>query len=130
MLVQKIRVKPLYKNENGVFVYRLDDDSVPVPFSVQYKALIYLPPGETGGNHKHTRQEAFLGSPHLDIAWLDEQNNLHRVPMIEDGTPVLFVVSPNVPHAVINTSTTEVATLFEFADDPILKSHPVEVVEK
>ncbi len=128
MSVQQIVIDPFYKKENGVVVYRIDDTSVPVPFPVLYKSLIYLPPRQIGGNHKHARMEAFLGSAYLEFAWIDEQGKTHRVPMTKNSEPILFVVSPFVPHAVINTSDTEQATLFEFADDPVLKPEYVAIV--
>lgn len=127
-VVQQIAFEPFYKKDNGMLVYRVDDDSVPVPFPVRYKSMIYLPPNTIGGNHKHARQEAFIGSQYLDFAWIDEGGESHRESMVKDGIPILFVVSPHIPHAVINTSKTEQATLFEFADDPILKPELVIVV--
>ncbi len=128
MEVTQIPVQPFYMSEKGLLVYRIDDESVPVPFGVGYKSLIYLPPGSVGGNHTHQRQEAFLGSEHLVFVWMDSKGNTHRENMVQQGVPMLFVVAPHVPHAVLNTSSHEQATLFEFADDPILNSSPVKLV--
>ncbi len=125
MDVTQIPVPPFYISEKGLLVYRIDDASVPVPFAVAYKSLIYLPPDSVGGNHLHERREAFLGSEHLVFVWID---NKQRENMVQKGVPVLFVVPPQVPHAVVNTSSHEQATLIEFADDPVLNASPVKLV--
>jgi uncharacterized RmlC-like cupin family protein len=80
-----------------------------------------LPAGTFGGNHSHPRQEAFFCyQPGVELHWLDSTGKKHISAFSEaNGLPVLLVVPPHVPHAVINTSGAP-ATLIEYADGPKL----------
>jgi len=105
---------PVYKKENGLYV--LDIDSIEVPFVVKEKSLVYFPPGELGGNHRHPRQEAFVGiGENLQFIWV-ENGETHNLEMNPDHQLQLIVVPANLEHAVFNRSKNQMAILLEFAD--------------
>lgn len=125
MNVKIIPIEPKYKKENGVFV--VDIDNVKIPFEVREKSLVYIPPKEKGGNHKHPRTEAFLGiGEGLKIIWKDENGKMIEKNMNSEGELLLFVIPADTPHVIINNSKNQFGILIEFADDI---QHDVERVE-
>lgn len=107
-------IAPKYKKENGLYV--LDIDSIEVPFIVKEKSLVYIPPGELGGNHRHPRQEAFVGiEEDLQFIWV-EDGETRNLEMNRDHQLQLIMVPTNLEHAVFNRSKNQMAILLEFAD--------------
>ena len=124
MNVKIITIEPKYKKENGVVV--VDFDGINIPFKVKEKSLVYIPPAEKGGNHKHPRTEAFVGiGEGLKIIWKDENEKVIEKNMNSDGELLLFVIPANTPHVIINNSDKQFGILIEFADDV---QHDVELV--
>ena len=113
--IQKYPIEPLYKKDNGLYI--LDIDSIRVPFQIKERSVVYIPPDEFGGNHKHPRQEAFIGiGKGLELIWI-QNNKKVREKMNPKGKTFLFIVSPYLGHVVINNSKKEFGILIEFADD-------------
>lgn len=126
MVVQKKIIEPAYKKDEGFWVIRTQEHFSEIPFEVQEQSLITIPPGKIGGNHKHPRKEAFIGlGEKLYLVWQDNDGKIHEEKM-EDENVNLFIIPSMLPHAVINKSTTAVATLYEYASEP---QHDVKRVE-
>ena len=107
-------ISPEYKKENGFYV--LDIDHVQVPFEIKERSIVYLPPSEFGGNHRHPRQEAFVGfGEDLEFVW-NEDGKTRTTLMNPGGQLQLILVPPNLEHVVFNRSQTQMAVLLEFAD--------------
>ncbi len=103
------------KPDNGIWVLNTDD--IPLERSLlKDQQLVHLAPGSMGGNHRHPRTEWFIALGELELAWLDEQGQLHQQTMPPEEGLLLIEMPPLVPHAVINHSTTHPAILFEYAD--------------
>jgi len=119
-------LKPAMKLPDGRWNLDLATIVLPEYFKTKESMLIYLPPNSYGGNHKHPRREAFIGTADLDLLWKDEDGVIHREKMGREGTTLLFIVQPNTPHLVVNTSKTSSALLYELADD---LQHDVELVD-
>lgn len=112
---REFKVEPTYKKENGLYV--LDIYGIEPPFLVKERSLVCIPAGQFGGNHKHPRQEAFIGiGEELELVW-QVGAEIYRKKMNPNGEPKLFVIPPFVPHAVINHSPENSAVLIEYADD-------------
>jgi len=126
-LIQKIPLEFSYKRETGLWVRHLDGLPFPANFHCVEKSLVYIPPQRAGGNHKHPRIEGFIGiGEDLNFFYLDEKGKVHEEQMNPKGELVFFFVSPFVPHAVINTSSTQFGILYEVANE---KQHDVEMVD-
>lgn len=124
MKVEKLQFEPTYKRGNGLFV--VDLDKVEIPFEVIERSFVYIPPSEKGGNHRHPRAEAFIGiGEGLKVVWLDADGESHEETMNKNGGLSIYIISPNTPHAVINTSETQFGVLLEFASEV---QHDVEMV--
>ncbi len=114
--VQQIPFQPTYKKENGVFVIDITSVHLPETFTVKQQSLVVIPPGEVAGNHKHPRQELFIGlSKGLEFIWQSEKGVQHLA--MRKGEQLFLIVVPAfIPHAIKNNGTEE-GVLFEFADD-------------
>lgn len=129
-MIDEISFTPKYKRENGLWVVDPDNVNLPDDFLVKERSIVYIPPGQYGGNHKHPRSEAFfgIGSKGLFLVWLDESGQRREAEMVgENQELTLFVVPPYVPHAVINRDTS-FAVLVEYADGPSEGVEPVDVL--
>ncbi|HUC89348.1 MAG TPA: hypothetical protein VMR45_00955 [Patescibacteria group bacterium] len=118
MNVEKLTIHPTYKKDNGLWA--LDTQNV-LPegvFTPVDQSIIWLPARQVAGNHKHERREALLGiGKAVHFLWQDDKGNVHEEAMNPDDTLYLFVIPPNVPHAVVNKSPTEPAILYEYFND-------------
>jgi len=115
MNIQKFEIKPKYKKENGLYV--IDIDSIKIPFKVRERSVIYIPPNQFGGNHKHLRQEAFIGiGEGLELIWI-QNNKRNKEKMNSKGEIFLFIVPSYLGHAVVNNSKNESGILIEYASD-------------
>ncbi len=114
MKVEKVVLKPRYKKENGLWV--IDIDKVKVPFKIEERSVIYIPPGQLGGNHKHPRKEAFIGiGEGLELIY-KEGSQIRRLRMNPKGKTYFFIIPPFLEHAVVNNSKSQQGVLIEFAD--------------
>lgn len=121
-----LKFKPTYKREDGLTV--IYDPSVPFPegFDIKIQGVVVFPPGSKGGNHKHPRTEAFYSLNDLTFVYVDENRQKQEVSMApENDEYKLFVIPPNLPHAVVNRTDKEVV-MIEFANE---EQHDVEAVE-
>ena len=113
---QFINLQYSYKKpDTDVWVLNWDD--IPVdPELIKDRQIVHLGPGAVGGNHKHPRTEWFVGIGELLLIWIDGNGERHEAEMCPQGQIRLITVSPFLPHAVVNKSNTQPATLFEMAD--------------
>ena len=58
--VEIFPVHHAYAKDNGLRVFNLEAFEALIPFDVQQRSLVSLPPGQIGGNHSHPRTEAFV----------------------------------------------------------------------
>lgn len=115
MSIQKIKIKPKYKKENGLYV--IDIDNIKIPFKIRERSVVYIPPNQFGGNHKHPRQEAFIGiGEGLEIVWM-QNNKKIKEKMNPKGEIFLFTIPSYLSHAVINKSKEDFGILVEYASD-------------
>lgn len=114
MEIKQIPITPTYKKENGLWV--LDIDNIEIPFDIKKRLIVNIPPGQIGANHKHQRQEAFIGfGEELELVW-KQDGCTKTAKMNPKGEIILFLIPPLVEHAVINNSKTANGVLFEFND--------------
>lgn len=121
-----LKFKPTYEREDGLIV--IDDLSVPLPenFKTRIQSTVVFPAGAMGGNHKHPRTEVFYSTSDLTLIFLDGNGEKKEMSMApEEGEYKLFVISPNLPHVVVNRTGKEVI-MVEFANE---EQHDVEKVE-
>lgn len=122
-----IHFSPTYTKENGLQMVDFKNLPLPTETSFTEQSLVTIPPGQTGGNHKHPRIEAFVAfGKGMEFHWIDEDGVVQKQSMVSDSELLLFVVPPLLPHAVVNTSPTEQGILLEFANE---SQHDVERVE-
>jgi uncharacterized RmlC-like cupin family protein len=118
MDVKKMTIEPTYKKDNGLWALdtqKVLPESLFIPVE---QSIISLPPDQVAGNHKHKRREALLGiGATAFFLWQDENGKVHEEAMNPEDTLYLFVIPPNVPHAVVNKSTDEPVLLYEYFDD-------------
>lgn len=125
--VQVIPLTPKVKKDNGLFI--LDTDALPFPasFSKKESGAVYIPAGQTAGNHRHPRQEAFVCfQKDVELHWIDADGTKQMRQLADNGSP-MFVVSSMVPHAVVNKSGIAACLLY-FGDGPLLNAETMEVV--
>ena len=116
--VKKLLIEPNYKKANGAWALDTQNTIVSNEFSPVEQALVLLPPEQIAGNHKHVRREALLGlGKGAYFLWQGDNGELHEEQMNPEGQVYLFVIPPNVPHAVVNKSSHEPAVLYEYFDD-------------
>jgi quercetin dioxygenase-like cupin family protein len=125
--ITKILIDPSYKKDNGIWVLRIDPSLLPKDFYIAEQSLVLIPPHQVGGNHKHPRKEAFLAtSKDLVLYWIDGKGKKHEDIMFGEDKLILYIIYPNIPHAVLNKSNSSSALLYEFANE---KQHDVEAVK-
>lgn len=122
MGVERIAIEPTFRRESGLFIIDIDKVELPEGFDVEERFVVYIPPGQIGGNHKHPRKEIFIGLGDLELVWKDEGGEVHTEKMGGEELK-MFVVEPMVPHTVKNNSKNEFGVLIEFATE---KQHDVE----
>lgn len=124
-------MNPTYKKENGLWLLNTDSPDLPMDFSIHERNIVYIPAGEFGGNHRHPRQEAFIGiGSNLELIWQDQDGQRHVETMSPEGKGdllALFVVRSMTPHAVVNRGQ-DAAVLIEFADSPQHDLEPVNLL--
>ena len=98
-------------------MFEFDTIKLPEDFHVKEKNLIYFPPSDFGGNHSHSRKEAFIAIGDMELSW-EENGEIHTEHMFVDNKPKLFIIPPNVPHIVRNLSVSQFGILLEYADGP------------
>ena len=124
MGIMKISIQPSYRRQNGLWVLNPDSLRLPEDF------IVYIPPKQVGGNHKHPRKEAFIGfGEKLTLLWQDEIGKTNEEKMNPDGQLLLLIVPSNMPHVIRNESTTSFGLLYEFADDIQHDEQRVEIVK-
>ena len=115
------------KEESDVWVLNTED--IPLNMSqVHDQQTVHLAPGSAGGNHKHPRTEWFIAIGDLEIVWLDHEGKRNSRPMNPEGEIWLIEVPPFLPHAVRNTSQTQRAVLFEYADSKMTDVERITIV--
>lgn len=125
MGIEKYYLKPTVIKDHGKWNLDIADIILPKYFKLRESWLAYIPPGQFGGNHKHPRREAFIGTNNLCLLWQDNQRRIHKEMLGNDGKLYIVIIQPNVPHVVINISKSASGLLYELADD---KQHDVEAV--
>jgi uncharacterized RmlC-like cupin family protein len=117
--IEKIQLQPAYRNDNGSWVL---DTQLALPkdvFTPVEQFIMGLPPGQVVGNHKHTRGEALIGiGAGACFLWQTQDGTIHEEAMNPNGQFYAFVIAPDVPHAVINRSPTELVFLYKYFDAP------------
>jgi len=125
MLIKQIPVQVMYKKDNGMFVFNLNELPPVEGFTLTERVGIVIPPDIIGGNHRHLRQEAFIAMhPGLQIYWLELDGVRQTLPLMGKNQELFLTLVPSmVPHAVKNTSEKEHAALIEYSN---MKSSKVE----
>lgn len=78
----------------------------------------------------HQRKEALLGiGTTAYFVWQDDKGKIHEEPMNPEGELYLFIIPPEVPHAVVNKSPHEPAILYEYFDSPDTAITKVELIQ-
>ena len=113
--IVKIEVEWNYRREDGLGVVKELKNILPEGFEVKEESVVYFPGGAVGGNHKHPRVEVFVGFGDLELVW-EEEGEIKREDMFEEGGLKMFLISEFAPHAVVNKSETEMGILIEWAD--------------
>jgi len=126
--VNKVAINPTNKKENGLWSLRTDQLPLPKDFVVNERNIVYIPPGEYGGNHKHPRREAFVGvGEALYMVWQDDQGHTHEDKMMDGEQLYVFDVESFTPHAVVNKGS-GFALLVELATGPNIDVEQVELL--
>jgi uncharacterized RmlC-like cupin family protein len=122
------RVEPRYRRPDGLYSIDLASIKPPAGFTIRDAGLFLIPAGVIGGNHRHPRQECFIGlGEGLAVIWQDEHGQTHEEPMNPDGEVRLFHMPSMLPHAVINRGSGP-ATLYELADGPQVDVERIKLV--
>jgi len=126
MKVSKHFIEPVHKKENGLWI--IDIDKIKIPFKVKERSVVYIPPSQIGGNHKHPRWEAFVGvGEGMELSW-KENNQLKKGKMNPNDKTYLFIIPPFIEHVVKNNSKNQNGILIEFADQPQKDVQPCTVI--
>ena len=111
---------PSKTDSSGCFgILKVDLNALPLPaeFILRQQIMLYMPPMQIGGNHKHPQREIFLSlSDDVELHWIDKDGTTHTHKMKEGNQLFLFDVQPFVPHAIINLSKTAAAVILELTD--------------
>ncbi|MCA9369146.1 MAG: hypothetical protein H6773_02020 [Pseudomonadales bacterium] len=119
------------------FTYKRDDtdlwvlntDDLPIRKDlIKDQQIIQFAPKSFGGNHSHQRIEWFIGIGDLTLIWVDQNGKKHTQNMSSKENVLLFEIPPHLPHAVLNNSETDIAVLFEFADQKMSNTKQVEII--
>lgn len=125
MVVEKRVIEPAFKRENGLFIIDIDEVKLPEDFEAIERSVVYIPPKQIGGNHKHPRKEIFIGLGDLELIWIDEDGEVHKEEM--GGKELkIFVIESMIPHTLKNNSESKFGVLIEFASE---KQHGVEEIK-
>ncbi len=124
-MVEKKLTSPTYTKENGLMLFNLKTIE-PDGFLVKEKNVIYIPPLEAGGNHRHPRTEAFLAFGDLELIWQDKEGKIRREEIAYGKQTAIFIVDSMTPHAVKNKSKDNFGILIEFASE---EQHDVEEIK-
>lgn len=117
MKVEIIPFEDVTLNAKGIMKLDLHNLSLPLDFLNLEQTLIFIPPLQFGGNHKHPRREIFIClSEDVEFQWIDKNDVKHIKTMKENGQIFIFDVHPFIPHAIVNMSTKSPALLLEFAN--------------
>lgn len=128
MNVEKWTIDPTYAKDNGAWALNTQSLTVDLGFQPVEQALIWLPPGQVAGNHRHPRREALIGLGYAAFfLWQDTAGTVHREAMNPEGRIQVFTIPSNVPHAVVNESLHHPVVLYEYFDDIRLLTEPVEL---
>lgn len=123
----EVDIIPVYEFDARIDgLLKVDLDKLPLPsdFINQHQILIYIPPMQFGGNHKHPRREIFFSlNDNIELHWIDKNGTTHVNKMREENQIYIFDVHPFVPHAIVNLSQKLAAVLLEFTND---RQHNVE----
>ena len=78
MKVDVIPVSKFNKRTDGLLIVDLADLPLPSDFLNQHQILIYFPPMQFGGNHKHPRREIFFSlNDDVELHWIDQNRTKH-----------------------------------------------------
>lgn len=127
--VKRYDITPTYQKTNGLILFDSNPDDLPLGFEAVEQNIVVLPPGQVGGNHAHSRIEAFVGfGEGLELHWRDIDGS-HMEHMNPDTALRLFVVGAMAPHAIINRSHYP-ATVLEYASQPRTDNviEPLEII--
>ncbi len=113
--VKIIPIEPDYKKDNGMFVFEVNRYDDLIDFSIKTRGIISLPPQQLGGNHSHARTEAFIAlGAGAEFHWMDDDGDKHIEQMNPDAKLQIVIVYPGTPHAILNSSDSEIATIIEY----------------
>jgi uncharacterized RmlC-like cupin family protein len=131
MRVKKIILEPTPRKDKGSWILNTQQVVPPGTLDIVEQAIVWLTPGKTAANHRHARSEALLGiGEALYFFWQDEEGTIYEEEMYPNGVLYLFLIPPNVPHAVINRSVDKPAFLYEYFDDIFRGIETVELVRE
>jgi uncharacterized RmlC-like cupin family protein len=118
MEVSKIALEPSYKKDNGLWALDTQNVLPPDTFQPIQQSVIALPAQRIAGNHKHKRKEALFGiGESAYFLWQDKTGIVREEQMNPGDTLYLFVIPPDIPHAVVNRSADKPVVLYEYFDD-------------
>lgn len=120
MHVEKTILNPSLQQDNGLYVISSKDIPLPNGFDRKDYDFVYIPPGETAGNHQHRRIEIFICMDEgAELHWVDPDTHEKHVEDMaqEQGQVKVFTIGSMVPHAVVNRSSKGI-TLIEFMNEP------------
>lgn len=124
MEVDITSIREFDERSNGILKINLDNLPLPVEFSNHQQTLIYIPPMQYGGNHKHPRREIFISlSNNVEVHWIDKNGTKYINKMREGNQIYMFDVHPFVPHAIVNLSKKSPAVISELTN---VHQHDVE----
>lgn len=110
------KIRFTYKREDSD-IWVLNKKDIPVDEEkIKDEQIVYIAPGNSGGNHKHPRTEWFIAIGELTFYWLDQNETQHSEKMNPNGQLMLFEIPPFLPHAVKNESQDKIGIIFELAD--------------
>ncbi len=130
--VIKIPIQPSKIKENGRWHLYMDEVPMPEGFNPikEIDHIVFVPPNEFAGNHKHKRQEVLLGlHPDLVFIWQDEKGEIHKEQMNPNGKLLLFFIPSFIPHGVINKSDISPAILYEWTDSESEEKEEVNLLD-
>lgn len=127
MEIQKIDFQPNHKAPGR---WLLDVSLAPLPkdFVVEKQAIVSIAKGQFAGNHKHAKNEVLMSlQKGLVFVWEDSNGQRHEEDMSPSEGLRLFVISPFVPHVVLN-KTDQTVFLYEWGDSTDLTTEKVKLV--
>ncbi|HLD21767.1 MAG TPA: cupin domain-containing protein [Patescibacteria group bacterium] len=126
MSIQRIPALTINKKGGNILQLKIDSPFLLPQFQISEKMVIVLPPQAIGGNHMHPRTEICIAlSPELQLFW-QENGVLHQEMLFHPGELVAYIIPSHLPHAVVNISRKNVASMIEYANNT---QHDVEHIE-